>query len=346
MSEVEAATLDPSIASTPRRSWKRQAITLGSVLFSVLLLVELYRTVNLGKVGEALLGADGLWLAVSVGMIVPITFFRALRFFWVAPRGSLPGMWEAFRLTVVASALNVFAPAKAGDLVKSYFIATRTTTPPGVALSIVVYERLCDLFGLIAWCVLGWIVGRPHIDGIGPPFWLMLAALGALCFVLIASELAARGLRRVVDWVLPRGRLNRVHKLADGWPGLLEVLHGRRRWIVSYSLMLWLTHLFQIWLFTVALRVTIPFTVCASLSAVALMAGQLPFTFAGLGSRDVILVVLLAHYMAPAEAAAMGVLIATRQLLPPLLGLPFTRPYLSSVVEDARQWRARLRDAR
>ena len=61
-----------------------------------------------------------------------------------------------------------------------------------------------------------------------------------------------------------------------------------------FSLFLWLVHLTQIWMFTVALSVRMPFMVCASLSAVALMAGQLPFTFAGLGARDVALVVLLA----------------------------------------------------
>ena len=58
-------------------------------------------------------------------MIVPITYLRGVRFYWVAPAGALPGIGEAFRLTLVASALNVFVPAKAGDLVKGYFVATR-----------------------------------------------------------------------------------------------------------------------------------------------------------------------------------------------------------------------------
>jgi len=108
---------------------------------------------------------------------------------------------------------------------------------------------------------------------------------------------------------------------------------------VPFSLLLWLAHLFQIWLFTVALSLHIPFTVCASLSAIALMAGQLPLTVAGLGTRDVALVVLLAAYVAPESAAAMGVLISTRNFLPPLIGLPFMRPYMASVIEDARRWR-------
>jgi uncharacterized protein (TIRG00374 family) len=317
-----------------------------SLAISGALLATLYRSLDIRLVGEALLGADKTWILISIGMILPITFLRAVRFYWVAPAGSLPGVGEAFRLTLVASALNVFLPAKAGDLIKSYFVATRSKTPAGVALSIVVYERLCDVFGLIVWCLVGWAVGRPQIAGIGPVFWSLLGSVGAACAVLISSERAASSIKTLVGRALPHNRLRKVRDLADGWPGLLLALRGRRRWIVCYSLALWLANLFQIWLFTVALSIRIPFTVSAGLSAVALMAGQIPLTLAGLGARDVVLVVLMARYTTPELAAAMGVLISTRGLLPPLIGLPIMRPYLTSAVGHARAWRQMLEPAR
>jgi uncharacterized protein (TIRG00374 family) len=325
----------------PRRrsGWGRPGAGLVSLVVSGALLVGLYRSLDVRLVGEALLRADRLWLVASVGMILPITVLRALRFLWVAPAGALPGFAEALRLTLVATALNVFVPAKAGDLIKSYFVATRSATSHGVSIAIIVYERLCDVFGLIFWCLIGWVVGRPQVAGLTSVFWPLLAVLGVVCGVMILSGPAAGLVRVAVTRAIPRGKLRKVREMAEGWPDLLLVLRGRRRWIVSYSLLLWLTHLFQIWLFTIALSVEVPFTVCASLSAVALMVGQLPLTFAGLGTRDVALVVLLSRYMAPETAAAMGVLISTRNLLPPLIGLPIMRPYLSTVVEQARAWR-------
>jgi uncharacterized membrane protein YbhN (UPF0104 family) len=143
----------------------------------------------------------------------------------------------------------------------------------------------------------------------------------------------------VVTAIVAHGPLRRVRDLAAGWPALLRMLHGRRRWIVPYSLGLWLAHLCQIWMFTIALSADVPWTVCVSASAVALMAGQLPFTFVGLGSTDVTLVLLLASYMPAESAAAMGVLISTRNLLPPLFGIPFMPSYVSSVVGAAREWK-------
>jgi uncharacterized protein (TIRG00374 family) len=289
-------------------------------------------------VGEALRSADSVWLVISLGMIVPITVLRAIRFRWVAPAAALPGVGEALRLTLVASALNVFAPAKAGDLIKSYFVATRGATSAGVAVAIVVYERLCDLFGLIAVCMVGWLVGGPVAAGLPAAIWPLLGAMAVACAILILSERAAELWRAAMGRAWPRRKLRKLRELAEGWPDLLQALRGRRAGIALFSLLLWIVHLTQMWMFTVALSVRIPFTVCASLSAIALMAGQVPLTLAGLGARDVALVVLLAGYMTPEEAAAMGILVASRGLLPPLAALPIMRPYLAAVAHEARGW--------
>jgi uncharacterized protein (TIRG00374 family) len=291
---------------------------------------------DLRQVGASLMAVNPAWLVVSVGLIIPITALRAIRFYWVAPAGALPGIMEAFRLTFLASALNLFVPAKGGDLAKSYFITRQSDTSAGVAIAIVVYERLCDLFGLIACCLLGWVIGRPQVPGLPTFFWWILAAIGIVSLLLVASLQAAEWWRALVIRLLPHRRFGKIRELAQGWPDLLQRLHGRRVGIVLFSPVLWFTHLFQIWLFTVALSAPIPFTICASLAALVLMAGQTPFTFAGLGARDAALVLLLSRYISPESAAAMGILTATRNLLPPLIGLPLMWRYLSSMVEARR----------
>ncbi len=341
---MSAEPLDtPAVpAAMPRPGWRPRAGTLAGLAASAILLALVYRNLDVRLVAATIARANAVWLVASVAMILPITFLRAVRFFWVAPAGALPGITEALRLTLVSSALNVFVPAKAGDLVKSYFIAKRSRTSAGVAVAIVVYERLCDLFGLITWCLLGWLVGRPSTASLPAAFWAALAAIGLVCVVLTLSDRAAGMVRAIISRVAPARLPRRARDLAEGWPDLVRHLRGRRAWIVVYSLLLWLTHLLQLWLFTRTLGADVPFTVSAALSAVALMAGQLPFTFAGLGARDLALVVLMRPYMPAEAAAAMGLLTATRNLLPPLMGAPMMGPYLSSAVEDARRWRRGL----
>ena len=181
-----AEAVESAASPAPARVKGRKRGALLSLLVSGGLLYLLYRTLNLRQVGDALLTADRFWLVVSIGMILPITALRAIRFFWVAPAGALPGIGEAFKLTLVSSALNVFVPAKAGDLIKSYFVARRSETPTGVAIAIIVYERLCDMFGLIFWCLLGWFVGQPEVTSLPLAFWALLGMVGALCGILIS----------------------------------------------------------------------------------------------------------------------------------------------------------------
>ena len=88
---------------------------------------------------------------------------------------------------------------------KSYVVATRSHTSAGVALSIIVYERLCALFGLIFWCLLGWVVARPAAP-VPVPIRVLLGVVGVTCAVLVVSERVARVLPSVVNRVLPYRR--------------------------------------------------------------------------------------------------------------------------------------------
>jgi glycosyltransferase 2 family protein len=343
---AEAHPVAASRSGAAAGGWKRHGARAASVAVSAALLFGLYRSLDVRLIGDALLKSDPLWLVVSVGLIVPITVLRALRFLWVAPPGALPGLAEATRLTLAASALNVFVPLKAGDLIKSYFVARRSDTSAGAAVAVIVYERVSDLFALLFWCVLGWVVAR----GTLPRAWSMaivpLLALEVIFGTLLVSMRAASAWKTITARVLPgTGLWRKVRGLADGWPDLLAILRGRRRRILLFSLVLWLAHLSQIWLFTVTLSAPVPFAACLSLAAIALLAGQLPLTVAGLGTRDVALVFAMAPYMASETAAALAVLVSTRNLLPPLLGLPVMRPYLVSVVDEARRWQRQVRSA-
>jgi uncharacterized membrane protein YbhN (UPF0104 family) len=94
-----------------------------SLALSAAILAALYRSIDVRLIIRDLRSVDRVWLVMSVGMIVPITLLRAIRFYLVAPRGTMPGVGEALRLTLVSSAANVFLPAKSGDLIKSYFLA-------------------------------------------------------------------------------------------------------------------------------------------------------------------------------------------------------------------------------
>ncbi|MCG8507710.1 MAG: hypothetical protein MI741_00645, partial [Rhodospirillales bacterium] len=66
-----------------------------------------------------------------------------------------------------------------------------------------------------------------------------------------------------------------------------------------------------------------------ALAPLAILAGLVPFTFAGIGTRDAALIFLFSPFMDAGTGAALGLLCTMRYVLPALGGLPFIGESLS-----------------
>ncbi len=301
------------------------------VAVSAAILFLVYRKLDRHAIVEVLASADVTWLVLSVGMIVPITLLNAVRFRWVASLENAPSYTDAVALTVISNALNLFLPAKLGDLAKSHFLYAKRGASGGVAVSVVVYERLCDVFSVATWCLLGWLSGLAavNIGAVALPalfLWLLSGALllsGSTASFLLEK---ARGLR-------PFRKREKLALLVKGWPDLHSALGRRSKWLVLFSVGLWFLHLTQIWMFTLAVGAHVPFPASLALSPVVLLCGLVPFTLGGIGPRDAAVVYLFAAYMAPEPAAAVGLLMISRSVVPALAALPFLRRYLQAIFE-------------
>jgi hypothetical protein len=101
--------------------------------------------------------------------------------------------------------------------------------------------------------------------------------------------------------------------------------------ITSTSVFIWFLHLLQIWFFILALKAWTPFLVNLALAPLAILAGLLPLTFAGVGTRDAAIIAFYHPYLNAPTAAALGLLCTSRYLLPAIGGLPFLGQYLATV---------------
>jgi uncharacterized membrane protein YbhN (UPF0104 family) len=64
-------------------------------------------------------------------------------------------------------------------------------------------------------------------------------------------------------------------------------------------------------------------------ATLGILAGLLPLTMAGIGSRDAVIIHFYSAYMSPGAAAVLGVLATLRYVIPAIAGLPFIGNYLS-----------------
>ncbi|MEO1182361.1 MAG: lysylphosphatidylglycerol synthase transmembrane domain-containing protein, partial [Cyanobacteria bacterium J06636_28] len=222
---------------------------------------------------------------------------------------------------------------KMGDIAKSYFMKERGNLSGTLSLSIVIFEKACDMLSLLLWCAFGLLL-YPEKDAF---FWTMTAGiLGGLIFGLLM--LGSKGFARLGFTTMRRIAPGKIGKklasFQDSWDEMHDYFWGNPAQltrIAGMSIFVWFLHLLQIWLFILALNAWAPPVISFALAPLAILAGLLPLTFAGVGTRDAALVALYAPYFSAATGAALGLLCTSRYFLPAIGGLPFLNQYLSTV---------------
>lgn len=303
-----------------------------SIAVSVAIVLYIYTQIDLANLFKVFQNCDRLMLAVSLAMVIPITLVTSWRLQQLVPQRSL-GFLEANRLILGASLLNMVLPSKMGDLAKSYFMSERSNLSGSLALSISIFEKACDLLSLLVWCVFGLFL-YPAKDGL---FWTMTVGVATglvLGLLLLSYQQFADLFFTIAVKFAPKSLKLKLNKMQAAWGEMHDYFWGDRQQltlIASTSIFIWFLHLLQIWLFILALKAIVPFVVSLALSPLSILAGLLPLTFAGIGTRDAAIIYFYQDYFNEATGAALGLLCTSRYFIPALIGLPFLGQMLGAV---------------
>lgn len=308
-----------------------------SLVISVAILLYIYAQIDFANLLKVFQNCDRLMLFISLAMVIPITLITSWRLQQLVPRSTL-GFLEANRLILGASVLNMVLPSKMGDLAKSYFMAERSNISGSLALSISIFEKACDLLSLLLWCVFGLIL-YPAKDSL---FWIMTAgvAIGLIMgILLLSSQQFAELFFKLGIKFAPKSIKIKLRKMQSAWGEMHGYFwHNKQKLllITSTSIFIWFLHLLQIWLFILALKAVAPFIISLALSPLAILAGLLPLTFAGIGTRDAAIIYFYQDYFSQATGAALGLLCTSRYFIPALIGLPFLGQMLGAVNQKTK----------
>jgi hypothetical protein len=297
----------------------------------------IYWRIDAAKLVDALGGSDLALLALGlVLMAVPVAL-GAWRLTALTPDEAGLELGEATRLILVGGALNMALPSKMGDIAKAYFIAQRGHLSGRAAVSLVVFEKGWDMLALLFFCAFGLAI----YPGKGALYWTLTAFVvaGLATGLLILGSLpVAERVFGLTSRILPDRFAAGLAESQTAWRQIhcyFWADKNRAARVVCCSLAIWFVHLTQIWVFVLALDAWLPFDTNLGLAPLAILAGLLPFTFAGIGTRDAALIFLYQPFVVAPTAAALGLLCTLRYVVPALAGLPFLTRYLGAV----RAWR-------
>ena len=143
--------------------------------------------------------ADSTLLAAAaiqpINMLVIATLGWRFRILAAAPR---PRIWSSFKASMLATGLNILAPARAGDFLRLTYLRQREGTSLGEGISISIIERVADLIVLsgIAIIVASMVLQSQTIVPIAAILaiaigLIMLSALLPFWLLLLRSALPA-----------------------------------------------------------------------------------------------------------------------------------------------------------
>jgi len=258
------------------RSHIRTVVVLA---LAVGLLAWFLHNVNLGRVAADIIRARPEWLVLSLATMFVNLAIRSWRWKYLLEPLGATSFASAFRATAVGFAASTVLPARAGELIRPYFLArqrrdaSRDRMTATGAFATVILERLLDIITVLVLLALYVFVFDRDLAVTNPVaiVWLKwigaTAASGALAALVVLFILAGdpkrlgRTMARL-ERVVPSKLAGLIARVAEKFALGLGAIRRPRRLLVAllWSFPLWIAIGGGIWAVAIAFRIELPFS--------------------------------------------------------------------------------------
>jgi uncharacterized protein (TIRG00374 family) len=229
--------------------------------------------VNLRSVAAQIIRARPYWLALSLLTMFVNLAIRSLRWQYLLEPLGATSFGNAFRATAVGFAASTVLPARAGEVIRPYFLARQERMSATGAFATIILERLLDVVTvLLLLATFVFVFGRDtatrspalfaSVKWAGLLAGVVSVAALVLLFMLAGSpERVASAMRRFeqAGQSAIAGLISRtVQKFARGLGTIRRP--GRLLVALAWSFPLWLSIDVGIWAIAVAFGCNVPFT--------------------------------------------------------------------------------------
>ena len=283
------------------------------MLAAVLLYFSL-RGVSWAVVWETIAHAEWRFIAVA-GFITMFSFFlRSLRWRILLNADAWFSVGTVFWANMAGYVGNSLLPARAGELIRSFLISSRSSLSTSYVLATALGERLMDVIALVLWSSLALL-------GVDPkPGWMtdlsrtmaVVAGIGAIAVVVLPHTSGV--MEAVVTRLplLPGGLRKRLLQFAQQFLLGLRAFHdwGRLAGFVLLTVAIWTSDALGVMVGAHALGIAISFRVAVLLLTGLGLGSALPSTPGYVGIYQFVAVTILTPFGVSRDAALAYTLVA------------------------------------
>ena len=301
---------------------------------AAVLVVLFLRNVDLRSVAAQIVHARLGWLALSLSTMFVNLAIRSLRWqYLLEPLGRV-SFGNAFRATAVGFAASSILPARAGEVIRPYFLARHENMTATGAFATIILERVLDVFTVLVLLALFVFVFDPGIGAANPTWWAYMkataamAGAGAVLALAVMFALAGdpKRLGRTLaqfERVKPTAFIGMVARIAEKFAcGLGAVRRpGRLAVALAWSFPLWLSIAAGMWAVAEAFHLAVPFTGSFLIVALLVLGVALPTPGAVGGFHAAFRYGATRFFGAPDDAAVGAAIVAHALSIGPALVL-------------------------
>ena len=294
----DGATVEPTVDRQRRGAGQLISLGVALTLAGVLLYYSL-RGIEWRHVASIIAGAKPWLLTVAAAISTTSLLLRAIRWrILLNAEGAVP-VATAFWAVAAGYFGNNFLPARAGELVRTLMISSRSGLDIAYVLATALSERVADAVALVAIAAVvlltlpqppGWLAGAAR------PFAIL--ALAGVTIIALLPRLEPFGRMLIGRTPLParlRGKLFDI--LAHGLRGI-RAFHDARRLIafLALTIVIWSMEAVFTMVTGAALGLSIPVTVALLLVAALGLGSALPSTPGYIGIYQFVAVTVLVPF--------------------------------------------------
>ncbi len=269
----------------------------------IVLLVVILLRVDLEDTWRQLQNCHPAAVVLAVFLILPQVALRACRWRGLMARLAIRCSWpQSLRFYFAGIFIGLVTPGRLGELAKGVFLKQYGMASIGRSLPSVLADRILDLLALVGLALLA----LPHFDLMPHAGRVSALVLGLMALII------ALGLK----WLKATNQLGVIgarirNRLNNTWSGSLdEFVAGSRALItpglvasLGWTLAGYAVFFIQTHIIGYALGLPADFMTIAMVVSISILVGFIPITFAGLGTRDAVLIFLFGQAGVSATAA-------------------------------------------
>ena len=244
------------------------------------------------KIIEAILSIHPIYIAIAIPLTIPRVFIRNYAWKLIQEEQQIAvSYWESLSIFLMGYFYGTITPGYLGQLMRIPYLKEKTDQPYGKLFFNSSIETIVHTMSLYVMMFVGAILvigSFPELFNI-TVIWLIILFLVLIIF--IRRERGERIFQKIVSWFIPKSFKDPLYDFTGtfyiDFPRIkslvLPLILGSFTWLLIFT---------QYYIMILALGLPIPYLYFLLLFPVANVASFIPISFAGLGTRELIAVVV------------------------------------------------------